>query len=105
MPVQRLLCVHKPFMERRLFAAMGVYWPEVDCIVTSPVVTIEEYLSLSVQQGMEEKRVIEVLVGDFQRIDVYARLGYQLPQEIPSYVTTAYKKLVDLGYTRELVQG
>ena len=101
--VQHILGVHKPFMERRVMAAMGVYWPEVKFTVTSPQVSIEEYIALSVAQGMEEKRVIEVLVGDFQRIDVYARKGYQLAQEIPGHVAQAYRKMVALGYTRELV--
>ena len=100
---EHLLGVHKPFMERRVMAAMGVYWPEVRFTVTSPQVSIEEYIALSVGQGMEEKRVIEVLVGDFQRIDVYARKGYQLPQEIPPQAMDAYKKLTAMGYTRELV--
>ena len=102
-PVWHLLGVHKPFMERRVMAAMGVYWPEVDFTVTSPQVSLEEYLALSVQQGMEERRVIEVLVGDFQRMEVYARRGYQLPQDIPLHVTDAYRKMVAMGYTRELV--
>ena len=102
-PAEHILGVHKPFMERRVMAAMGVYWPEVEFTVTSPQVSLEEYIALSVQQGMEEKRVIEVLVGDFQRIDVYARKGYQLPQEIPPCAAQAYNKLVTLGYTRELV--
>lgn len=102
-PVHRILGVHKPFMERRVKAAMGVYWPEVAFTVTSPQVSIEEYIALSVEQGMEEKRVIEVLVGDFQRMEVYAKKGYQLPQEIPPHVTDAFKKMVALGYTRELV--
>ena len=101
--VDHILGVHKPFMERRVMAAMGVYWPEVEFSVTSPQVSLEEYIALSVQQGMEEKRVIEVLVGDFQRIDVYARKGYQLAQEIPSNAMQAYQKMVALGYTRELV--
>lgn len=99
----RLLGVHKPFMERRVMAAMGVYWPEVEFTITSPQVTLEEYIEISTSQGMEEKRVIEVLVGDFQRMDVYARLGYQLPQVIPAEATAAFEKLVELGYTRELV--
>ena len=100
---EHLLGVHKPFMERRVMAAMGVYWPEVKFSVTSPQVSLEEYISLSVEQGMEEKRVIEVLVGDFQRMDVYARKGYQLPQDISSDAQKAYQKLISLGYTRELV--
>lgn len=104
MNVQRIIGIHKPFMERRLFAAMGVYWPQVECVITSPQVSIEEYIRLSTAQGLDEKRVIEVLVGDFQRIDVYARLGYQLPQQIPESVQEAFQEMVRLGYTRELVK-
>ena len=104
MDVKKLICVHKPFMERRLHAALGVYWPEMEVVMTSPQVTIEEYIRLSTAQGLDEKRVIEVLVGDFQRIEVYARLGYQLPQHIPAQVQDAFEKMVELGYTRELVK-
>lgn len=104
LPANRILGVHKPFMERRVYAAMGVYWPEAEFTVTSPRVTLEEYIALSTQAGMEEKRVIEVLVGDFQRIDVYARRGYQLPQRIPETVWDAFHKLVAMGYDRELVK-
>jgi len=103
MDVKKLICIHKPFMERRLYAALGVYWPEMNVVMTSPQVSIEEYIRLSTAQGLDEKRVIEILVGDFQRIDVYARLGYQLPQEIPEQVQEAFERMVSLGYTRELV--
>ena len=99
----RLICVHKPFMERRLKAAMGVYWPEANAIYTSPLLGPEEYISRTMAQGMTEKAVIDVLVGDFQRLDVYAKKGYQLPQEIPGECWAAFEKLVELGYTGELV--
>ena len=102
--VKRIIGVHKPFMERRVYAAMGVYWPEMPCILTSPQVSIEEYVKLSVAQGLSEKRVIEILVGDFQRIDVYAEKGYQLPQQIPQQAWDAFHTLVNLGYTGELVK-
>lgn len=102
--IRRIIGIHKPFMERRLFAAMGVYWPEMDCIITSPQVSIEEYIRLSEAQGLDEKRVIEVLVGDFQRIDAYAKRGYQIPQHIPEPVWQAFDALVSMGYTRDLVE-
>lgn len=104
LPANRLLGVHKPFMERRIHAAMGIYWPEPEFLVTSPRVTLEEYIALSQSQGMEEKRVIEVLVGDFQRIDAYARRGWQVPQQIPERAWEAFRKLVRMGYDRELVK-
>lgn len=104
MDVQKILGVHKPFMERRLYAAMKVYWPELDPVITSPQLTWEEYLHNSVAQGLEEKTVIDVMVGDFQRMDVYAKKGYQIPQDIPEEAWRAFDALVAAGYTSELVQ-
>lgn len=103
MEITSIIGIHKPFMERRLHAAMGVYWPQMQAFITSPQVTIEEYIRLSTAQGLEEKRVIEVLVGDYQRIDIYARKGYQLPQPFSPEAQAAFEALVALGYTRELV--
>lgn len=100
----KLLCVHKPFMERRLKAAMGVYWPECRAVYTSPQLTLEEYIRNSVAQGLSEKTVIDVMVGDFQRMDVYAKKGYQLPQQIPLEAWVAFHALVALGHTSELVR-
>lgn len=99
----RLLCVHKPFMERRLYAAMQVYWPQANAAYTSPQLTLEEYIRNTVAQGLSEKQVIDVMVGDFQRMDVYAKKGYQIPQDIPQAAWDAFHALTDLGYTGELV--
>ena len=100
----RILGVHQPFMERRICAAMGVYWPEQSFRVTSPQVTIPEYLREAERQGMTREGSISVIVGDFQRMDLYARLGYQLPQEIPEQAWEAFRQLVDMGYDKQLAK-
>ena len=100
----RILGVHQPFMERRITAAMGVYWPELDFQVTSPRVTIPEYLEAAKKQGVTEEASISVIVGDFQRMDLYAKLGYQLPQHIPEEAWQAFHKLVALGYDKQLAK-
>ena len=99
----KLICVHKPFMERRLYAAMKNYWPEANAVYTSPQLSLEEYIQVTAAQGMTEQGVIDVLVGDFQRMDVYAKRGYQIPQDIPQTAWSAFEKLVELGCTSELV--
>ena len=104
MQVKSFIGVHKPFMERRIYAAMKVYWPEMKMIITSPQLTLEEYLINSTKTGLTEEKVIDVIVGDFQRIKVYAEKGYQIPQEIPEYAWKAYEKMIGLGYTSELVK-
>lgn len=100
----RLLGVHQPFMERRITAAMGVYWPEARFSVTSPQVTIPEYLERAKQQGISENASVSVIVGDFQRMDLYAKLGYQLPQYIPDSAWEAFHTLVKLGYDQQLAK-
>ena len=42
------------------------------------------------------------MVGDLQRIKVYAETGFQIPQEIPADVWSAYDELVALGYDQRL---
>lgn len=104
LPHGHLLGVHQPFMERRISAAFGVYWPEVKLTVTSPQVTITQYLADAVVQGITERSAIEVIVGDFQRIELYAQKGYQLPQDIPPYAWNAFHALVALGYDGQLAK-
>ncbi len=104
LPCARILGVHQPFMERRITAAMGVYWPEAEFTVTSPQVTAAEYLTDAKRQGLTENAAISVIVGDFQRLDLYARKGYQLPQEIPDAAWDAFHRLVAMGYDRQLAK-
>lgn len=103
LPVKKILGVHQPFMERRIFAALKVYWPEIQAVITSPQVSIEEYLDHSIRQGLEEKAAIDVIVGDFQRMDLYAKKGFQIPQDIPSQAWEAFHTMVQLGYTGQLI--
>ncbi len=104
LPRGHILGVHQPFMERRLQAAMGVYWPEARLTVTSPQVSIPEYLADAKRQGLSEDAAIAVIVGDFQRMDLYAKKGYQLPQQIPDEAWQAFDRLVALGYGSQLAQ-
>ena len=103
-PHRQILGVHQPFLERRIFAAMGIYWPELRFTVTSPQVTIPEYLADAKKQGITENAAVSVIVGDFQRMDLYAKKGYQLPQEIPEEAWAAFRQLVALGYDKQLAK-
>ena len=104
LPHNHLLGVHQPFMERRIKAAFGVYWPEVKLTVTSPQVTIPEYLEAAKVQGVTERASVEVIVGDFQRMDLYAQKGWQVPQEIPESAWEAFRELVAMGYDGQLAK-
>ena len=101
---EKIIAVHKPYMERRLWAAMGVYWPDVHAVYTSPQVTLEEHIAHAAAVGMTETGVIETIVGDIQRMELYAQKGYQLPVELPGEVWEAWHKLVQMGYTGQLAK-
>jgi len=103
-PTNHILGVHQPFMERRIWAAMKVYWRSLNFSVTSPQVTIPEYLARARQQGISENASVSVIVGDFQRMDLYAKKGYQIPQEIPEQAWEAYRKLVAMGFDKQLAK-
>ena len=101
---EKILAVHKPYMERRLWAAMQVYWPQVRAVYTSPQVSVEEHIAHAEMIGMTRKGVIETIVGDVQRMELYAEKGYQAPVEIPSEVRAAFAALVAEGYTGQLAK-
>ena len=103
-PHERILGVHQPFMERRITAAMGVYWPEQDFRVTSPQTSIADYLADAKRQGVTENAAVSVIVGDFQRMDLYAKKGYQTPQYIPPEAWEAFHRLVEMGFDTQLAK-
>lgn len=103
-PARTILAVHKPYMERRVYAAAAVYWPQARFIVTSPQVTAEQHIRAARAAGMTERGVIETVVGDVQRMRLYAQRGYQIPQPIPEDVWAAYERLAGAGYTGQLIK-
>jgi uncharacterized SAM-binding protein YcdF (DUF218 family) len=96
---RRVIAVQKPYMERRTHATFAQRWPEPELIVTSPRLDFDAYVRGST--GRDD--VIHVMVGDLQRLVVYAERGFSAPQRIPAEVTAAYERLVQAGYTRRLI--
>ena len=101
---EKIIAVHKPYMEKRLWAAMQVYWPGVRAVYTSPDVTVEEHIAHAEKIGMTRRGVIETIVGDVQRMELYAEKGYQARVEIPAEVRSAFDALVADGYTGQLAR-
>lgn len=98
--VKKLILVQKPYMERRTYATCRKQWPEIDILVTSPDISFEQY---SIPDRPKED-VINMMVGDLQRIKEYPALGYQIPQDIPDNVWEAYEFLVSKGFIRYLIK-
>ena len=94
------IVVQKPYMERRSYATFKKNWPEKSFIVTSPQISFDDYYN----DEIPLEKVINIMVGDLQRIKVYADKGFQVYQEIPVEVWQAYERLVELGFDKQLVQ-
>ncbi len=95
---KRFIVVQKPYMERRSFATFKKHWPEKELIVTSPQISFENYPNNEIPLV----RVINIMVGDLQRIKLYPAMGFQVYQEIPDSVWQAFNQLVDLGFDEHL---
>lgn len=103
--VRTFILVQKPYMERRTFATFRKVWPEPGICVTSPRVSLNHYLSRYANAALSVDDVISIMVGDLQRIRVYAEKGFQIPQPIPDDVWVAFRELVAAGYDRHLVES
>ena len=101
--LRKFIVVQKPYMERRSFATFRKMWPEKEVIVTSPQVTFDEYLDSYSNSELSVGDVISIMVGDLQRIKVYAEREFQIPQKIPGDVWLAYEELRTAGYDRHLI--
>jgi uncharacterized SAM-binding protein YcdF (DUF218 family) len=101
MDFHSFILVQKPYMERRAYATFMKLWPEKEVTVTSPRLSFEEYVAGS---SVTKDEVISIMVGDTQRIKVYADRGFQIAQEIPAHVWAAVEELIRLGYTSHLVE-
>jgi uncharacterized SAM-binding protein YcdF (DUF218 family) len=99
--VRRAIAVQKPYMERRTLATFRARWPELDVIVTSPQIDWADYPNHDISRD----DVLHIMVGDLQRLMVYAEKGWSEPQDIPPDVIEAYQRLVKAGYTRRLIES
>lgn len=98
--VASLTLISRPYQQRRAYATTQKLWPEVEVICSSQALSVADYIA----SIGDPDRVINMLVGDTQRITVYADAGYAIPQDVPSHVQTAYERLVAAGYTGRLVE-
>ncbi len=93
-----ILFVHKPYMERRTKATVDKQWSEAHYQITSPQLSLSEFCN----DDYPVDYVVGVMVGDFQRLTLFAEKGYLVAQEIPRPVQEAYKSLVADGYDQHL---
>jgi len=102
--VHSYLIVQKPYMERRAYAAFKAILPTEECSVTSPDISFESYFKEYEDSNGSIKELLCVMVGDLQRMKVYPSKGWQIEQDIPITVWSAYEELVSMGYDKYVIK-
>lgn len=91
--------VSRPYQQRRAYATCKKVWPELDVVCSSRPQSLPHYIDSIGDRG----KVLNMLVGDTQRIWVYADQGFAAPQVVPEAVTAAFDRLVAAGHTQRLI--
>jgi uncharacterized SAM-binding protein YcdF (DUF218 family) len=97
-PCRSLIVVTKPNMERRARSTAAIEARDIDVAVTSPPCSFEDYVT-----RFDPAFLINLMVGDLQRIEHYPQLGFQAVEPIPEFVRGAFARLVAAGFTRHLL--
>jgi len=98
-PVSSVLLMSRPYQQRRAYATCRRVWPEVDVVCASDRLTLDAY----VETIGNARKVVDMLVGDTQRIEVYAERGFAVRQDLPDDVRAAFGRLVAAGFTSRLI--
>ncbi|WP_328353467.1 YdcF family protein [Streptomyces sp. NBC_00445] len=96
--VESVLLISKPYMERRAYATCRKLWPEAEIVCASEPLELEDYI----KSIGDEKLVVDMLVGDLQRVIEYPKLGFAVDQDVPTDVYDAYERLVCAGFDSRL---
>ncbi|MFE3057111.1 YdcF family protein [Nocardia sp. NPDC059239] len=98
-PVRSAVLICRPYQQRRSYAICRKRWPKIDVICASRPLPLDDYI----KSIGDVDRVINMLVGDTQRIWVYAAKGWAIDQEMPDEVRKSFSRLVDAGFGRRLL--
>lgn len=94
------IIVCKPYMAKRAWATGSKQWAEVKWFARPPQISFEDYPD----EDTPLDTMINLMVGDLQRLRLYAEKGFQVPVSVPNTVWAAYERLVSDGYTKYVLQ-
>ncbi|WP_330181861.1 YdcF family protein [Nocardia sp. NBC_01503] len=97
--IRSVMLISRPYQQRRSYAICRKRWPEVEVTCASRPLPLDEYIN----HIGDLARVINMLVGDTQRLWVYPANGWAIAQAIPEAVRKAFSHLVDAGFDRRLL--
>ncbi|MEV0359133.1 YdcF family protein [Nocardia sp. NPDC050697] len=98
--IRSVTLITKPQQARRGYATCRKVWPEVKVVCSFTALPFDQY----VESIGDLDLVLTSLVGETQRVWMYAERGLAIEQEVPAGVRDALDILVAAGYTDRLIR-
>lgn len=95
---KKVIIVTKPYAEKRTYATVKKLFPTIETLHTSPQLEIDEYPHGEITKEL----MINIMVGDTKRIEVYPDRGYTITMDMPTVVKRAMDYLISVGYDKQL---
>ena len=89
----------RPYQQRRAYSTCRQVWPGLDVLCASDRRSLDEYIG-----GIGDRHfVINMIVGDTQRVMEYPKLGHAVAQDVPGPIEAAFERLIAAGFTDRLL--
>lgn len=102
--INSIIFVCRPYVEKRTWACYKKYMQKYKSYIASENIACKDYMLNYDIPNVPKDAWINVLVGDIQRMKIYAERGLQVPVEIPNNVWKAYEELIKRGYDKDLLK-
>jgi uncharacterized SAM-binding protein YcdF (DUF218 family) len=99
--VDSAIVTSRPYQQRRAYGIFKKLWPGPDVMCSAEQLPMDKYIA-----GIgDTKRVVDMLVGDTQRLQLDWQNGWGIEQEIPGQVWAAYERLIAAGFTSRVIKA
>lgn len=98
--IRQVVIVTKPYAERRTYATMQKLFPDITSLHTSPDLNYEDYPEGEITKDL----MINIMVGEVQRIKLYPELGYTVAMQVPDEIESAMEFLITAGFDQQLLK-
>ena len=95
------IVICRPYQQRRAHATFGALWPDLQVLCSSRPLSLADYVVTIGNPAF----VVNLIVGDTQRVIEYPDAGFRTKPSVPDSVVAAYKHLVKAGITSRAVRN